>query len=145
MSNPKGSFLTAKKHLEKQRVKTIGCSRLWQSPAWPLGQGRPDFINAVVKFEFGQGPEALMSILLSTEDKLGRIRSVPNASRIIDLDLLIYGEETRKTKDLSLPHPRMLDRAFVLLPLCELDPSWISELAKLPMRDINAMKYIGRW
>ncbi len=144
-SNPKMTFLTAKKHLEKQRVKIIECSGLWQSPAWPLGEGRPDYINAVVKFEFERGPEAILSILLSIETELGRIRTVPNASRIIDLDLLIYGDETRKRKALELPHPRMLDRAFVLLPLCELEPVWLSELAKLPARDIEAMKYRGRW
>ena len=144
-SNTKRSLMTARTILEKQGVRVISQSSLRSSPAWPPGFGRPDYTNAVIKFEYSKTADALIALLMSTEAKLGRVRSIPNASRIIDLDLLIFGDETRNTARLTLPHPRMLDRAFVLLPLCEIDPIWLSELAKLPSSDIESMEYIGRW
>jgi len=145
LSNPKQTFLAAENLLRELGVHILARSSLWSSPAWPSGSGQPDYINAVVSVEFAGEAEALLSILQSVETELGRVRSVRNAARTLDLDLLTFGHEARDTKYLTLPHPRMLDRAFVLLPLCEIDVVWLSYLARLAVPEIDAMGYVGDW
>jgi 2-amino-4-hydroxy-6-hydroxymethyldihydropteridine diphosphokinase len=87
----------------------------------PLGNPhQPEFINAVARIETALAPHALLAALMAIEQSHGRTRSVPNAPRTLDLDLLLYGELTLHDKDLTLPHPRMHERAFVLAPLHEI-------------------------
>ena len=69
-------------------------------------------------------PEALLALLHAIERDFGRQRSVPDAAREIDLDLLAYGDIIRDRPPPILPHPRLAQRAFVLLPLCDIDPAW---------------------
>lgn len=145
LSNPKESFLAAIKLLAGQGVHDLARSRLWSSPAWPAGANQPDYTNAVVEIEADVEAEALLSILHAVEASLGRVRTVKNAARTLDLDLLLYGDERRESERLTLPHPRMLDRAFVLLPLCEIAPDWLPSLAKISTSDVDAMRYVGRW
>lgn len=85
------------------------------SPVGYLEQ--PDFINAVAKIETLYDPFQLLHMLLAIESEMGRKRSFPNASRVIDLDLLCYEGRTIDSDKLILPHPRMHERAFVLIPL----------------------------
>lgn len=87
----------------------------------PVGyDNQPDFINAVVKVETTLAPEALMCHLLTIETQFGRERPFPNAPRILDLDLLLYDAVCMQTDLLTLPHPRMQERGFVMLPLAEI-------------------------
>lgn len=89
----------------------------------PVGYlDQPAFFNAVLLLETDIPPESLLRSLLKIEADLGRVRTFANAPRAIDLDLLLYGDELRDTPDLTLPHPRMHDRAFVLVPLAEIAP-----------------------
>lgn len=145
LSNPKDSFLAAIEQLVEQGVHVLARSSLWASPAWPAGANQPDYTNAVVKIQTDIEAEALLAILHAIEASLGRVRTVKNAARTLDLDLLLYGDEKRASEYLTLPHPRMLDRAFVLLPLCEIAPDWLTYLAKLSTSDVEAMRYVGRW
>ena len=85
----------------------------------------PDFINAVVEVNTQLSPEALLDALLAIENAAGRERPFANAPRELDLDLLLYGDVILNTTKLSLPHPRMFERAFVLLPLAEISPNLI--------------------
>ena len=86
----------------------------------PLGySSQADFYNAVIQVETEFSPEALLGACLGIEAAMGRVREFVNGPRMIDLDLLIFGEETRDTKELILPHPRMRERSFVLVPLCD--------------------------
>ena len=80
------------------------------------------FLNAVAGGETALSPEALLRACLDTERALGRVRDVPRGPRTIDLDLLLYGDEVRDTPGLTLPHPRMHERRFVLVPLVEIAP-----------------------
>jgi 2-amino-4-hydroxy-6-hydroxymethyldihydropteridine diphosphokinase len=90
----------------------------------PVGGPRQDwFVNAVVGGRTALPPEQLMSACLEVERILGRVRSVPNAPRTIDIDLLLYGDEVRRGPDLTLPHPRLPERRFVLVPLVEIAPA----------------------
>ena len=81
---------------------------------------QPEFTNACGLVETALSPEALLGVCLGIEAGMGRIRQIRNGPRVIDIDLLLYEGETRNTRELILPHPRMLERAFVLEPLSEL-------------------------
>jgi 2-amino-4-hydroxy-6-hydroxymethyldihydropteridine diphosphokinase len=87
----------------------------------PMGKtDQPDFINAVVQLETRLTPHRLLEALLEIEQACGRTRTYPNAPRILDLDILLYDELECHDARLTLPHPRMHERAFVLQPLLEI-------------------------
>lgn len=89
----------------------------------PVGlKNQPDFINAVAAMETRLSPVELLEALFAVEARFGRSRGVPNAPRTLDLDLLLFGEITLDGARLTLPHPRMHERAFVLAPLLEIAP-----------------------
>ena len=88
----------------------------------PLGHlAQPDFVNAVARLETELAPEALLAGLQAIERAHARERSFRDAPRTLDLDLLIYGDERIESPALTVPHPRLHERAFVLLPLTEID------------------------
>src|SRR5829696_7365248 len=98
-------------------------SSVYETEPVGVGDGQPAFLNMVA--ELGAPlppPEELLSLLLEVERALGRRRDRPGAARTLDLDLLLYGEERRETAPLTLPHPRLHLRRFVLAPLAELSP-----------------------
>jgi 2-amino-4-hydroxy-6-hydroxymethyldihydropteridine diphosphokinase len=100
-------------------MRVVATSSLYRTA--PVGRlDQPDFVNAVVELETGFDPGALLDELLSMEKEFGRQRSTRNAPRIIDLDLLIHGDQVCESDHLTLPHPRMSERAFVLVPLVEI-------------------------
>ncbi|OGA04733.1 MAG: 2-amino-4-hydroxy-6-hydroxymethyldihydropteridine diphosphokinase [Betaproteobacteria bacterium RIFCSPLOWO2_02_FULL_62_17] len=102
-------------------VRVLRSSSLYVSA--PLdAPGQPNFINAVVMIETALAPHPLLRLLLDLEARLGRVRSFPNAPRALDLDLLLYGDETLDLPELQVPHPRMHLRRFVLEPLVEISP-----------------------
>ena len=106
------------------KTKFIKTSSLYQSAA--VGYlNQPNFINAVVEISTQLSPETLLEKLLNIELEAGRERPFANAPRELDLDLLLYDDLIMQTKNLTLPHPRMLDRGFVLLPLAEIAPDLI--------------------
>lgn len=87
----------------------------------PIGlTAQPDFINAVVSLDTALSPEQLLAALFTLENAFGRVRSGKDAPRTLDLDLLLYDARCLNTPQLTLPHPRMHLRAFVLLPLLEI-------------------------
>lgn len=92
----------------------------------PLDAAGPDYLNAVVELATGLAPEALLARLQAIESAAGRERPYRNAPRTLDLDLLLYGERRVATPTLTVPHPRMGDRAFVLQPLAEIAPELVS-------------------
>ncbi len=96
----------------------------------PVGiTAQPDFINAVAALETQLAPEALLEALLDVEQRFGRTRGEINGPRCIDLDLLLYDDLELELPRLTLPHPRLHLRAFVLLPLAEIAPD-----LRLPQR-----------
>lgn len=87
----------------------------------PIGfKEQADFLNIAVEIETSLTPEALLGALLGIEAALGRVRLFKNGPRIIDLDLLLFGNEEINSRVLTVPHPRMYEREFVLKPLCDL-------------------------
>jgi len=83
---------------------------------------QPPFLNAIVILETALSAPYLMKALLAIEHALGRTRTFPNAPRTLDLDLLFLGDEVTQSPDITVPHPRLRDRAFVLIPLAEVAP-----------------------
>ena len=99
-------------------------SRWWESAPVPISD-QPWYVNGVIEVETTLPPVGLLGLLHSLESDFGRLRSVPNAPRILDLDLLAYGNLVRPGPEPPLlPHPRMAERAFVLRPLEEIRPLW---------------------
>jgi 2-amino-4-hydroxy-6-hydroxymethyldihydropteridine diphosphokinase len=109
--------------LAARGFRTTAQSSLWLTA--PLG-GPPqgDFLNAAVAGETGLAPEHLLAAALDVERELGRVRTVPNGPRTIDVDLLFYGGLRRAGPGLVLPHPRLHQRRFVLAPLAEIAPEF---------------------
>ena len=102
-------------------TRVVARSSLYRSA--PVGLlNQPDFINAVVSVDTDLPPIDLLRQLLAIEARHGRVRSIPNAPRTLDLDLLLHGDRQQDEPELTLPHPRMHERAFVLLPLLEIAP-----------------------
>ena len=121
LGEPRAQLLAAWDALGRiEDTQAIARSSLYRSA--PIGYAdQPAFLNCVAKLETALPAHGLLAQLQQIERDLGRVRSFRNAPRTIDLDLLLYGSETMDTPGLTLPHPRMHERAFVLVPLLELD------------------------
>jgi 2-amino-4-hydroxy-6-hydroxymethyldihydropteridine diphosphokinase len=103
------------------QTKLLQASSLYRSS--PVGYAsQPDFVNAAAKLDTSLEAMRLLEALQAIEARHGRRRSFPNAPRTLDLDLLLYADRRLDTAELTLPHPRMHERAFVLKPLLELEP-----------------------
>ena len=113
-------------------VKKI--SNWYESEPLPLSN-QPWFINAVVKVSTNKSPEDLLYKLHEIENLFGRKRSILNASRTIDLDLIDF-QGLIKNDSLILPHPRMHLRLFVLLPLQEIEPNWVHPVLKQSIKEL---------
>lgn len=92
----------------------------------PIDSSGPDYINAVMSVSTELNPYALLSLLQNIEQTAGRDRPYRNAPRTLDLDLVLYGSAYVESERLTVPHPRMRDRAFVLVPLHEIAPDLVS-------------------
>lgn len=103
------------------RTRLLARSSLYRSA--PVGYAdQPDFINAVAMIETALDPHALLAALLTIERAQGRVRDFPNAPRTLDLDIVLYGDLVLHEPGLTIPHARMLERAFVMVPLAEIAP-----------------------
>ena len=103
---------------------TVAVSSLYGSA--PLDADGPDYVNAVLQVRTALSPDALLAALQAIEQQAGRERPYRNAPRTLDLDILLYGEHRVDRDDLQIPHPRMWQRAFVVLPLAEIAPDLVS-------------------
>lgn len=101
-------------------TRVVARSSLYRSAPWGYAE-QPDFVNAVVRVATGLSARELLRELLALERLRGRVRTLPNGPRVLDLDLLLYDAARIDEPGLVVPHPRMHERAFVLVPLLEID------------------------
>lgn len=90
----------------------------------PIGPPQPDYLNACILIETTLTPRSLLHRLLAIETQFGRVRQVRWGARSLDLDLLLYSDQVVDTPGLTVPHPRLHERAFVLVPLMDVAPGW---------------------
>ncbi len=115
--------VAALRHLPDTNVKSV--SGIYRTT--PVGYAdQPDFYNADILLDTSLSPRALLGACLGIEAAMGRVRQFANGPRIIDLDLIMYEGERAHDRELTLPHPRMSERAFVLVPLLDLFPEGIA-------------------
>lgn len=102
----------------------------------PVGPPQPDYLNGCAILRTRQPPERLLQTLLDIERQFGRVRRERWGARTLDLDLLLYDDVILDTPFLQLPHPRMTERAFVLVPLVEIAPDWREPKSKKAIADL---------
>lgn len=125
MADPRAQVLQAMQELATlSQVRVVQCSSLYCSA--PVGfLDQPDFINAVAEIQTTLSPRDLLDALLALEKRCGRTREFINAPRTLDLDVLLYDDLQHHEHGLTIPHPQMHRRAFVLQPLLEIAPDCV--------------------
>lgn len=130
----------------KARLGRIGrvtaASALYRTPPWGV-TGQPPFVNAALALETALDPDALLAALKALEHELGRVASVRWGPRAIDLDILDVDGVRRDDPGLTIPHPRLFERAFALVPLAEIEPAFAAARDALPPGDLAAVERIG--
>ncbi|WP_085999829.1 2-amino-4-hydroxy-6-hydroxymethyldihydropteridine diphosphokinase [Nostoc sp. PCC 7107] len=101
-----------------------------------VGPPQPDYINGCVIMQVDMTPQVLLETLLATEQQFGRVRQERWGPRSLDLDLLLYDQAILDTPNLQIPHPRMRERAFVLVPLAEIAPDWIEPISGYTIKQL---------
>ncbi|MFO0038544.1 MAG: 2-amino-4-hydroxy-6-hydroxymethyldihydropteridine diphosphokinase [Synechococcaceae cyanobacterium] len=117
-------------------VRLLARSRWYRSA--PVGPPQPDYVNGCALLAVALEPEALLERLLATERRYGRARGERWGPRSLDLDLLLMGDRRLSTPQLTLPHPRLQERAFVLVPLAEIAPAWIDPISGRSVAELAA-------
>ncbi len=123
LGDPRKSMASALRLLaDNASVDVVAVSSLYRTPPWgKLDQ--PDFLNAAAELSTSLSPHDLLDLCLGTEKKLKRVREERWGPRLIDIDILVFGDRVIQETGLEVPHPRMLERAFVLAPLDEIAPN----------------------
>jgi 2-amino-4-hydroxy-6-hydroxymethyldihydropteridine diphosphokinase len=122
IGNSKASLAKAIKQIVKNIGPVIRQSGLYSTAAWGNIK-QPDFLNQVIIVETELHAAETMQTILTIEKKMGRVRTVKNAPRIIDIDILFFNNEIIDLPDLTIPHPQIQNRRFVLVPLNQLSPN----------------------
>jgi len=124
IGNSNDMLQTATEFIEKEVGNVLRKSSCYATAAWGFKE-QPDFLNQVLEVKTAMSPIDLLKCCLSIEQKMGRVRTVKNAPRIIDIDILFYGNDIIKEDGLQVPHPEIPNRRFVLVPMTELSKDFI--------------------
>ena len=152
LGNKISNIEITKFELEKYKIKILKSSSNYVSESWP-DPSMPNYVNIVIKIKTSLEPLELLKTCNLIELKLGRVRLKKNAPRTCDIDIIDYDKKILKEKKnkLILPHPRMIERNFVLLPLFEVDKSWkhpkskvniVNLINSLPVKELRSIKKI---
>ncbi|MFM8315612.1 MAG: 2-amino-4-hydroxy-6-hydroxymethyldihydropteridine diphosphokinase [Deltaproteobacteria bacterium] len=119
----------AVERLKEDLLEESRLSSMIETEPWGI-KDQPQFLNAVIVGWSEWKPPAILNYLKSLERELGRTQTYLNGPRVIDLDLICYGELVWDSEGVQVPHPRMFNRDFVLRPLCEIWPNWTHPILK---------------
>ncbi len=136
--SPVNTLCAAVAALREHRIRILRRSAWYRTESVPRSD-QPWFINSVILLATELQADDLLMVLQALEEQFGRIRSEPNAARVLDLDVLDYQGEVRETPSLVLPHPRLHQRRFVLAPIAEIAPEW-----RHPISGLSAVQLITR-
>ncbi len=131
-----------------QRLRVDQVSSVYDTE--PVGNtNQPRFLNLVCQVYTGLEPLALLSLVKGIESKLGRLPHTSNLPRPIDIDILFYGDQVTETPELTIPHPRLTERAFVLIPLAEIVPDLVhpvnGKTVKELMKSVTEGQGVFKW
>ncbi len=125
-----------------QRFGSIGVlkavSSIYETKPWGVDEYQPRYLNQVAVVQTTLDPLEIVTELLAIEYAMGRVREEKNASRTLDLDLLLHGQTVLEASGVTVPHPRMHERAFVLIPLIEVAAELLHPVLKRTIRDLAA-------
>lgn len=140
---PKEIIAKAIAALTQNGIAIVAVSSIYQSKAWPLGNGNPDYLNCIVEIAVDfENPFELLEITSGIEAALGRARQNDNqwAARTIDIDIIDFRgqllDAAQNGRKLNLPHARLSNRSFVLLPLKEIAPNWCDPRSKMHINSL---------
>jgi 2-amino-4-hydroxy-6-hydroxymethyldihydropteridine diphosphokinase len=138
VGSPERTIEAAKVALAEKGVRVLRASRTWTTPPFPASS-QPLFRNAVISVESDLGPQELMDVLQKIEKDFGRLRTgIKNEARSLDLDLIAYHDAVIDEPGLHLPHPRMCERLFVLIPMKQVAPLWIDPVSGQTLNELIA-------
>lgn len=121
---------------EQSGIKVVKVSSFYETE--PVGYvDQPDFLNLCVEIQTELSPKAVLERGLAIEQQLHRVRKERWGPRTLDIDILLYGDRIIEEQDLTIPHPRMTERAFVLIPLQEIAPNKIEPRTQTKIKDIT--------
>lgn len=130
LGNRYDNLTEARRLLEQKLGTPEAVSPVYETQAWG-GQSTGDYLNQVLLFQVTGDARSVLSACLDTEKEMGRVRTAARwTDRIIDLDVLFFGNEVMDAPDFQLPHPRMTERRFALIPLVDVCPQWIHPICR---------------
>jgi 2-amino-4-hydroxy-6-hydroxymethyldihydropteridine diphosphokinase len=135
MGNSNEQLLLAQKNIEDCIGKITLSSSLYSTAPWG-NTNQADFLNQVLIVETPLTAVKVLKSVLAIEKKMGRVRTIKNAPRIIDIDILFFNNDIIKTKNLTVPHPEIQNRRFVLTPIAELTPNFIHPVLKKTIQQL---------
>mgnify|MGYP002054014222 FL=1 len=137
-ASPREGCVAAVSALADEGVHLLALSHWYESAPVPISD-QPWYLNAVAEATTDLDAVSTLAALHLIERRFGRIRTERNAARVLDFDLLDFAGMVNNASDLALPHPRLHERAFVLLPLGELCPDWVHPVSGIVIQDLIAM------
>jgi 2-amino-4-hydroxy-6-hydroxymethyldihydropteridine diphosphokinase len=135
LGDSKAVLQIARKHIEERIGKVVTASSIYLTKAWGI-ENQPDFLNQVLEIETVLKSSNVLKCILEIECELGRIRYQKWGTRIIDIDILYFGNDIVETPELIIPHPENQNRNFVLVPMSEIAPNFIHPILKCAQKEL---------